>query len=157
MVDPSHLPVSLWFFICLIDNPPIWISSSLYFSILSLKDVMKDVVKCLAGFQNTVSNFFLRLKACDTINKSFKKINMEQFSPSLKAILHLSWFSSYLSDNYFSHSLALPLCFLEPSFHHFHMSHHSPHSPQVVSSKPMTSTTIYLLMTSRSPAALCKM
>lgn len=79
VIPVTHIP--LGFFICLIDNPPIRNLLSLCFSILSQNDVMKDV-KCLADIQNTVSNFSLNLQACETINKSFLKIQTKLFSIS---------------------------------------------------------------------------
>lgn len=121
MVDFTPLTrIPLGFSICLTDSPPLWTSSSPYFSILAQNDIMKDIVRCLADIQNTVSNFPLDLQACGAIHKFFIKIKMNLLSASLKPVIHLSRVSSHLSDNYFSHALALSLCFLEPSFCHLH-------------------------------------
>lgn len=158
MVDSIPLTrFPLGFFICLIDNLPSWTSPSFYFSILSQNDVMKDIVKRLADIQNSALNFPLNLQACETIKKSFLKIKMKLFSPSLKSMIHLSWFYSQHSDIGFSHSLALSL-FLGAQLPSLLPTHVIPHAlPEVVLFKPITSTTIYLLMTPRSTATLSEM
>lgn len=116
--------------LCLIGNPPIWTSSTLYFSVLSQMMSWTTLSNAWLTFRTPYLTFSSTCMLV-SINTSFLKLEIKLFSPFLKSMIHLSWFYSYLWQLFPSFIGSSPVSWSPVAITSTY-SHHFMYSPQVV-------------------------